>query len=153
MLGTGGAIKNAIPVLEKQFFVLNGDSVFLIDLDAMIKFHEDNRADLTLALAKVKDKSRFGNVQIDEKFRIMEFFEKNNIGGDLISGGIYLFERDNFDWNVFPKKFSIEKDFFPHAVIQKNIFGFFSDSYFIDIGTAEDYEKFGKHLRSGSVLL
>ena len=30
--GTGGAIKNAIPLLEDQFFVINGDTYLPIDL-------------------------------------------------------------------------------------------------------------------------
>lgn len=142
LLGTGGAIKNAKDVLDDQFFALNGDSMFLVDLNSMVKFHGKNHADLTIALAKVKEKSRFGNVLINNKFQITGFAEKENISGDLINGGIYYFEKNNFDWNAFPEKFSIEKEFFPQVVKKNSIFGFVSDSYFIDIGTIEDYKRF-----------
>ena len=153
LLGTGGAIKNAINILEEQFFVLNGDSMFLVDLSSMVKFHNHHHADLTISLAKVKQKSRFGNVQVNDKFQIIEFAEKENITGDLINGGIYYFEKNNFDWNTFPEKFSIEKEFFPQVVQTNNVFGYVSDSYFIDIGISEDYAKFGKDIHSGIVKL
>lgn len=153
LLGTGGAVKNSLDMLGEQFFVLNGDSVFLVDMDSMLQFHKSNRADLTLALAKVGEKSRFGNVVVNDKFQIMEFAEKQGTVGNLINGGIYLFEKSKFDWSEFPQKFSIEKEFFPRIIGRNRMFGFVSDSYFIDIGTAEDYEKFGNHLRDGSIKL
>lgn len=153
LLGTGGAIKNAKRILDQQFFVLNGDSIFLIDLSSMIQFHKSNHADLTIALTKVKEKSRFGNVQINEKFQIIEFTEKENVRGDLINGGIYYFEKNNFDWNVFPEKFSIEKEFFPQIMKKNNVFGFVSDSYFIDIGTMEDYKRFENDISCGVTKL
>ena len=48
---------------------------------------------------------------------------------------------------------SIERDFFPHVITNKRVFGFVSDSYFIDIGTEEDYEKFGRDLSQGIIKL
>src|SRR5579885_3615483 len=102
LLGTGGAVKHSLYALEEQFFVLNGDSIFLIDVDSMIEFHKSNDADLTLALAKVANKSRFGNVLINDKFQIMEFSEKQSTDGNLISGGIYLFKKNSFNWESFP---------------------------------------------------
>jgi NDP-sugar pyrophosphorylase family protein len=153
LLGTGGAIKNAKDMLDEQFFVLNGDSIFLIDFNKMIKFHEENKADSTLSLVKVKDKLRYGNVRIDYNFQITGFVEKENSAGELISGGIYFFEKSCFDWNVLPEKFSIEKEFFPTLVIEKRVFGFVSDSYFIDIGTVKDYAKFENHLTSGIITI
>ena len=153
LLGTGGAIKNAKDIMKEQFFVLNGDSMFLIDLNSMVEFHKNNHADLTIALAKVQQKSRFGNVEINDKFRITGFTEKENIPGDLINGGIYYFEKNNFNWNTFPEKYSIEKEFFPQVVKKNNVFGFVSDSYFIDIGTIEDYKRFENDISNGLAKL
>jgi NDP-sugar pyrophosphorylase family protein len=152
-LGTGGAIKDAKNVLAEQFLVLNGDSMFLVDIESMVRFHKSNQADLTIALAKVKEKSRFGNVEVDDRFQITGFIEKENSSGELINGGIYFFEKNQFDWNSFPDKFSIEREFFPHVITKKRVFGFVSDSYFIDIGTIEDYQRFGEQLTTGMIKL
>jgi len=152
LLGTGGAIKNAKNILNEQFFVLNGDSIFLIDINDMVKFHRDNHSDATLALVQVKDKSRYGNVHVDSKFQITGFIEKGNSEEGLVSGGVYLFEKSCFQWTSLPEKFSIENDFFPNLVTDKRVFGFVSNSYFMDIGTVEDHEKFRKHIADGLKL-
>ncbi|MGH9910375.1 MAG: sugar phosphate nucleotidyltransferase, partial [Nitrososphaerales archaeon] len=65
LLGTGGAIKNARNLLEKRFFVLNGDTLFLIDLYKMLNFHLQNSADVTIALTKTPDQTRYGSVTIN----------------------------------------------------------------------------------------
>lgn len=153
LLGTGGAIKKAKDFLEEHFFALNGDSVFLVDLGVMLKFHKNNQADLTIALAKVNDRSRFGNVEIDAKSQIVGFFEKDNSQGSLINGGVYIFERDNFDWQEFPEKFSIETDFFPRVISGNTVFGFVSDAFFIDIGTVDDYRKLGEQISAGKIQI
>lgn len=153
LLGTGGAIKNARDVLDEQFLALNGDSMFLVDIKSMIQFHRDNQADLTISLARAKEQSKFGNVKTNDKLQITEFVEKGDSPTGLINGGIYYFEKNEFDWQSLPDKFSIERDFFPQVIKNKRVFGFVSDSYFIDIGTEEDYEKFGKDLSDGIMKL
>ena len=56
---------------------------------------------------------------------------------------------DIFD-NCGPLKiFSIEKDFFPTALLTKKIFSYVLDSPFIDIGTEESYHRAQKILNSG----
>jgi len=152
-LGTGGAIKNAIQALNDYFFALNGDSLFLVDLDSMIKFHKDNQAEMTIALAKVGDNSRYGNIHVSNKFQITEFTEKGNSSEKLINGGIYYFRKDTWNWKNFPEKFSLEKEFFPQIVTKNRIFGYLSDSYFIDIGTVEDYKKLESDVSSGTIKL
>ena len=153
LLGTGGAIKNARSFLEEEFFALNGDSMFLVDLSSMVKFHKNNHADLTISLAKATQRSRFGNVQVNDRFQVTGFAEKEYISGDFINGGIYYIEKNNIDWNMFPEKFSLEKEFFPQVVKKNNVFGFVSDSYFIDIGTIEDYKRFENDISSGQAKL
>jgi D-glycero-alpha-D-manno-heptose 1-phosphate guanylyltransferase len=153
LLGTGGAIKNAKNMLDEQFLALNGDSMFMVDIKSMVKFHNDNDSDLTISLARVKEKSKFGNVKINNKSQITEFVEKGDSPTGLINGGVYYFEKSKFDWQSLPDKFSIERDFFPQVIKNKRVFGFVSDSYFIDIGTEKDYEKFGKDISDGMVKL
>lgn len=153
LLGTGGAIKNALDILEEQFLVLNGDSIFLIDIDSMVKFHSRNNADLTIALTKTFDRSRFGNVMINDKFQITHFAEKGMFAGNLINGGIYYFEKNRFRWKDLPEKFSVEKEFFPIIIESNAVYGYVSDSYFIDIGIPADYKIFENDVIEGRVEL
>ena len=41
----------------------------------------------------------------------------------------------------YPKKFSLENDGFPRMLTEKQLFGFPSGGFFIDIGVPEDYRK------------
>lgn len=153
LLGTGGAIRNVLEMLDEQFLVLNGDSMFQIDINSMVKFHSSNNADLTISLAKTYDKSRFGNVVINDKSQIIDFAEKGNSSGELINGGIYCFEKSRFKWKDYPEKFSVEKEFFPQVVTKNRVFGFVSNSYFIDIGITEEYERFENDIINDMVKL
>src|SRR3989338_5545846 len=48
-LGTGGAVKNAGPIITSDpFFVLNGDSFCACDLKKFLKFHTTKKADASL---------------------------------------------------------------------------------------------------------
>ncbi len=65
-----------------------------------------------------------------------------------INGGIYLLNREQENFDSFPKKFSMEKDFFEQEVAAGSLGGFVSDSYFIDIGIPEDYYRAQTELKA-----
>ena len=133
-LGTGGAIKLAERLVKgDHFLVLNGDSYFNIDLGELIDFHIRQRALATLALLEIEKPERYGLVEVDENFGIVDFKEKGQAAkSNLINGGIYVFNRGIFDF--IPKgKSSLEKDLFP-GLIGKRFYGRPHTAYFIDIG-------------------
>lgn len=140
-MGTGGAILLASQMgVTKNFFVLNGDSFLAADLPLLYRSHIEEKADVTMALAKVEDSSRYGGVIVDDKKNIISFAEKREkTQSDYINGGIYVFNRSAID--DFPRgAFSLEKEFFPN--LHKNRFkGFPFHGDFIDIGTPSDYRK------------
>jgi len=133
-LGTGGAIKLAERLVKDDYFlVLNGDSYFNIDLGELIDFHIRQCALATLALLEIEKPERYGLVEIDKNFGIVDFKEKGQAAkSNLINGGIYVFERGVFDF-IPPGKSSLEKDLFPE-LIGKRFYGRPHTAYFIDIG-------------------
>lgn len=152
LLGTAGAIKRAEKLISMPYcLVVNGDSFLDVNLTEMYRSHVRHRALATLALAHVRDSSRYGIVHLDRLGRVIAFQEKkpNLVGQDdlplhrqpqLINGGVYLLEKRFFD--VIPplKPISLEREIFP-ALVGKNLYGFVTDGYFIDIGVPADYER------------
>jgi len=140
-LGTGGGIMNAMKMVEgKSAFVLNGDSMFRLDLKALNQLHTDVKADITLALRFLEETERYGSVSIDDHKRIVGFSEKGNeTGPGYINGGIYLINKSYLSSPVFPEKFSIEKDCFERYYMESRFFGFPSKGYFLDVGIPEDF--------------
>jgi D-glycero-alpha-D-manno-heptose 1-phosphate guanylyltransferase len=140
-LGTGGGINNAMKMVEgKSAFVLNGDSMFRLDLKALSQLHAEVNADITLALRFLEETERFGSVRIDDHKRIVRFIEKGSeTGPGYINGGIYLINKSYLSSPVFPEKFSIETECFERHCMESRFFGFPSKGYFLDIGIPEDF--------------
>ena len=141
-LGTGGAIKLALSKTKTEHvFIVNGDTLFNVNLAKMIDFHIQKNADITLALKPLTNFERYNNVLIDRDCQVVEFEEKQRKKEGHINGGIYLIDRNILEQYSLPDKFSFEEDFLkPYAQAVK-IYGFISTSYFIDIGIPEDYQK------------
>ena len=147
-LGTGGGIFYALSqCTSENVLILNGDTLFKADLDALGEFHEQHQSALSIILRQVSDTSRYGSVQTDENQRIISFTEKNNsIGAGMINGGIYLINNNFAQKLPLPKKFSFEKDLMEKLYKQEQFFAMPSDGYFIDIGIPEDYARAQKEL-------
>ena len=141
-LGTGGAIKKALEYCDEELvWVMNGDTFFEVDLKNMQDFHIEKDNYFTLAARRVEDTSRYGQLLLDEENRIVGFGEKAEKGPGLINGGIYLFGNVFFMDKPTGDEFSFEKDILEKYVLKEKFGAFVSDSYFIDIGTPEDYKK------------
>lgn len=133
-LGTGGAIKQALKyVSNSKVIVLNGDTLFNIDLDLF--YNLDNNSHITLAVKKMENFNRYGSLDIKDN-KVISFNEKEYTKSGFINAGIYLIYTNIFN-NISAEKFSFEE----FLQKQNNISSYISDSYFIDIGVPLDYEQ------------
>ena len=146
-LGTGGAIRKALQqVTQPDVLILNGDTLFRVNLADMNEFHRTHRADLTLALKTMSDCSRYGRVETEDH-RVTQFKEKMAGQPGSINGGVYLLNE-----SVFPvleqllEKFSFEKDFLEAHYRSLRVLAYSSDAYFIDIGIPEDFARAQREL-------
>ena len=141
-LGTGGAIQHALSfVNEEQAVVVNGDTIFEVDLHRMSEEHLHAAANCTLALKPMKDFERYGVVRINSKNQVTGFEEKKYYSEGLINGGIYILNKSAFLQHHFPAIFSFEKDYLEKYFEKEMMYGCVSNSFFIDIGIPEDYER------------
>lgn len=148
-LGTGGGILAAMEeAATDNVAVLNGDTMFKVDLRAQLNYHTSKNALTTLALKKMHKFDRYGIVNTNAQGVITSFEEKQYREEGLINGGIYFINREAFLAKNLPAKFSFEKDYLEKFVPEKKFFGFESDSYFIDIGIPADYEQAAKDFKT-----
>ena len=142
-LGTGGGILFAMSkCTTDNVLVINGDTMFKVDLDAFERFHEEKGGLLSIVLREVEDVSRYGSVTISDDNLIALFIEKQvSFGRGYINGGVYLINRKLFDKHPQPRKFSFEKDLMTKLYTQELFYAMPSDGYFIDIGIPEDYAR------------
>jgi D-glycero-alpha-D-manno-heptose 1-phosphate guanylyltransferase len=153
-LGTGGAIQLSCQhATEQQVLVTNGDTLFKVDIAQLAAFHAAKDAGCTLALKPMKDFDRYGMVEIDTNGEVKSFHEKQFYSSGLINGGVYLLNTERFLARSFPPKFSFEKDYLEKEIGQKELAGQPQDTYFIDIGIPQDYQKAQADLTSPPLQL
>jgi D-glycero-alpha-D-manno-heptose 1-phosphate guanylyltransferase len=141
-LGTGGAIKLACEkVKNENVIALNGDSLFKVNLKALMNFHLTNKANCTLALKPMKNFDRYGSVEVDTSNKIMSFKEKKFVEYGNINGGVYAINIPSFIQLPLTSKFSMEQDYLEKYTKEGFFNGFIQDNYFIDIGIPEDYAR------------
>lgn len=141
-LGTGGAIKKALSLVNTEdALVLNGDTFLKVDHHEFYQFHIQHDAIFSMVLKPMEKPTRYGTVTCNIN-RIENFNEKNeHCEFGLINTGVYLMNKMVEAYLPESEKFSFEKEFLevqtPSIIMQ----GFNSDAYFIDIGIPDDFHR------------
>jgi len=147
-LRTGGAIQLACKKTnEKNVIVVNGDTLFRINVADVFSFHIKQEAESTLSLKPMQRFDRYGVVELNDQAAVKEFKEKQYYETGLINGGAYILNVEKFLGKKFPSTFSFEKDYLEQYYLQGKIYGIVQDKYFIDIGIPEDYQRVQEELK------
>ena len=147
-LGTGGAIlASCYKTSEQTVLVLNGDTIFKVDLEKAFANHVKHDSDCTLLLKPMDDFDRYGVVELNEDDSIKSFKEKKFYKNGLINGGVYILNTEQFLAEELPGKFSFERDYLEKYFATRKIYGSVQDEYFIDIGIPEDYFRVQQELK------
>jgi D,D-heptose 1,7-bisphosphate phosphatase len=138
--GTAGALRRAAHLLEQEFFLLNGDSLFdinLLDL-ATAPFHLDWLA--AIALCPMPKASRFGVVELAGQ-HINNFADRPvRDGPGFVNGGVYRLRRNIVEF-IPDRPYSIERELFPELARRGALVGRVYERPMIDIGTHESYRE------------
>ena len=88
--GTADAIRQNIEFIKnknpKYVLILSGDHIYKMDYRWMLKEHEENKAELTIAVQPVpiEEASRFGIFEVDQNKKILNF-EENTVSIAILS--------------------------------------------------------------------
>ena len=149
--GTADAIYQNISFLDQYdpeyVLILSGDHIYKMDYEEMLNVHKEKGADLTVTVLNVslKEASRFGIMNTDDKGYIYEFEEKpEKPKSTLASMGIYIFSykelrkyliadaadensKHDFGMNIIPAMLADKK----------KLYAWTFDGYWKDVGTVE----------------
>ena len=133
--GTAGALWNARQALHDTFFVLNGDTLFDINLlDLAVPDTGDWFARIALR-AVPTPRSVAGSPSV--KVGLLALQKKPAVGRVIINAGVYLMRRRLVD-ELGPATISLEEQFFPRLADKGLLLGKVYERPFIDIGVPED---------------
>lgn len=142
ILGSGGGPARALPLLDApRFFVVNGDTLTHLDLQAMARQHVERRARVTLAVVPHPDPTHYGGVVIDDAGTVSRFSPRgaDNPGWHFV--GVQAVESDVFD-GVDPNQPSESVAGLYRAMVASepgSVQVYRCGATFHDIGTAADY--------------
>lgn len=155
-MGTAGAYKFAEDFIREPTVVLNGDIVTDLDLEQVLREHDERKAAATIVLSPVENPSAYGLVETEEDGRVRRFLEKpkaDEISVNTINAGTYVLDprildlipagvNYSFEYDLFPDLLSREESFYAHVPYK---------TYWIDIGTPARYLQVHDDILSGRV--
>ena len=138
-LGTAGPIKLLENILDEPFLVMNGDVLCLEDFEHMYQFALSKSSNLTVGIKKIIMPYSFGNIFFDGDI-VTGIDEKPDIVTYALAG-IYVMKPDVIKSIPVDTYYGIDKLIQSMLVANEVITKYEITDYWLDIGSADDYEK------------
>jgi NDP-mannose synthase len=138
-LGTAGSLA-LISGLDRTFLAMNGDLLTNLDLDALVRFHSEQDALLTVATHTRCVKIDLGVLEFDERRQIRRYLEKPETQYH-VSMGIYVYEPRVLEYIARGTYLD-----FPDLVLRllehgERVCAYPTDCIWLDIGRPDDYSR------------
>ena len=149
-LGTGGAIKKALPLLGSKFAVIYGDSYLPIDFNKVEKNFIQTRAQALMTVYRNEGSFDSSNVEF-VKGQLTKYDKKNtNPRMFYIDYGLSYFQNQVFD--TYPSDTSFDLSEVSYALSQsKKLSGFEVFRRFYEIGSVSGIRDLSTALREGNI--
>ncbi|MFW6269869.1 MAG: glucose-1-phosphate adenylyltransferase [Bacillota bacterium] len=131
--------------------ILSGDQIYKMDYNRLIQFHQNKKAEVTIAVLQVpwSETGRFGIINIDHNLRITDFREKpEKAESNLASMGIYVFNWKFLREYLIEDAYNVEsghdfgRDLIPLMLKEKNrMYAHLFRGYWKDVGTVKSLWK------------
>jgi dTDP-glucose pyrophosphorylase/CBS domain-containing protein len=147
-LGTGGAL-GLIPQPVEPLLVINGDVLTEVNFRTMLSFHQENHADMTVAVRQFELEVPYGVVETDG-VRVKSLKEKP-LMKFFVNAGIYLLEPTVYQFIPNGERFNMTDliQWLIHA--NRVVVSFPIREYWLDIGQHADYLKAQEDIKNGLV--
>ena len=151
--GTADAVYQNLNIIQRHktdtVLVLSGDHVYKMDYTPLLRYHQENQADVTICVIDVplEETSRFGILVTDDDGGVVEFQEKPlQPRSTLASMGIYAFRNEALaqrltkDARLPGSTHDFGKDVLPHMLaLGDRLYAYPFEGYWVDVGTVQAY--------------
>ena len=149
--GTANAIYQNIDYIDsfnpEYVLILSGDHIYKMDYEAMLEYHKENNAEVTIAVMPVpmEEAKRFGIMITDENKKITDFEEKpEHPRSNLASMGIYIFSWKTLKEALITNASQPGLDFGKHVIPYCHkkgapLYAYEFTGYWKDVGTLNSY--------------
>jgi NDP-sugar pyrophosphorylase family protein len=138
-LGTCGPIAAVLDRMTENFLVSNGDLLTNLDIGRLLRFHEETRADATIATFRREVKLEFGVLEVAPDRRVLEYREKPAQSYD-VSMGLYVLRREAVRAYI-PANTRMDMPALLTRLVEagRPVLSYQEDCLWLDIGSPEDY--------------
>ncbi|MDR0400153.1 MAG: HAD-IIIA family hydrolase [Treponema sp.] len=159
-LGTAGALFRVIHSLSEEFILLNGDIIFDLDFDRLIKFHREKNAAATIAVHPNNHPYDSALIIPDLSCRITAWLNKEDPRRwckNLVNSGVHILTKELLNLYLaknasnHPEKVDLDRDILKPLVASGRIYAYKTPEYIKDMGTPDRYTEVKKDIISGLV--
>jgi len=147
-LGTVGAL-SLIQPSEEPLLVINGDILTRIDFHAMLDFHREQKANMTVAVREFEMRVPYGVVET-EGVEVARISEKPVLR-HFINAGIYLLNPEVCRFIPNDRPYDMPELINRLLEAGRRVISFPVREYWLDIGKIEDYQQALTDLNDGSM--
>ena len=138
-LGTAGPLA-LVDGLDETFLVMNGDVLTTLDFNALVKFHRESKALVTIAMYNRQVKIDLGVLKLNGGHEVIGYIEKPTYDFQ-VSMGVYVFEPAVLKYIPIQQYYD-----FPTLILRlleagERVAGFPFSGYWQDLGRPDDYEQ------------
>lgn len=145
-LGTAGALR-LIETGTEPMLIINGDILTKVDIRAMLDFHNDHKADLTVGVREYDFQVPYGVVETEET-RVVRVSEKP-VYRFFVNAGIYLLQPTLQEFIPSTERFDMTDLIAQLVAAGRTVVSFPIMEYWLDIGQLSDYERAQQDVKSG----
>lgn len=145
-LGTAGALR-LIEAKEEPLLIINGDILTNVDFRAMLAFHNEHHADLTVGVREYDFQVPYGVIET-EGTRVTGVNEKP-VFKFFVNAGIYLLQPSLEEFIPKDERFDMTDLIQRLTAAGRTVVSFPIMEYWLDIGRLSDYERAQEDVKSG----
>lgn len=154
-LGTAGALYYLKNSVHDDFFLINGDLIFDVDLRRMLEFHKAHHGAATLLVHPNDHPYDSGLVTADSDGRVCGWLTKEDVCGwyqNRVNAGIHVLSPRLLEKLEQPQKLDLDREILKPLIPSGGVYAYRTPEYVKDMGTPERIAQVERDLQSGLVL-
>ena len=152
LLGTGGAVKNALHLLDEEFFVLYGDSWLEIEYSSV--YNSFYRSSCSALMTVFRNEGRWdsSNVEMDGKRIKLYSKSKRNHRMTHIDYGLGILKQEVFEQHLQGAKFDLA-EIYEALSVSGTLASFEAKKRFYEIGSYEGLKEMNQLIKQKNIFL